>query len=232
MREKRMALYLRFYRTFANKQSTLIMSHARDEINTNLSVDAWKIYVLLVVFPFLLNCSLPPGIMGKEGRQAARNSDYAIPKFKHLKKMLLVHGHYYYIRIAELVQYFFYKVPDKLSCTPGAHIFKSLYGNSQRSTELQRTRFFQILWQIAGFMNPLCNILLDSWPWWLVWVASTACSALPTVLFIYLFSLPFWQANLFRPTQWAHSAQFPTKQECLDCCMFKKTWNYFSCSCH
>lgn len=51
--------------------------------------------------------------MGKEGRQAARNSDYAIPKFKHLKKMLLVHGHYYYIRIAELVQYFFYKVLDK-----------------------------------------------------------------------------------------------------------------------
>uniref|UniRef100_A0A672S3F5 ATPase phospholipid transporting 11A n=1 Tax=Sinocyclocheilus grahami TaxID=75366 RepID=A0A672S3F5_SINGR len=48
-------------------------------------------------------------IMGKEGRQAARNSDYAITKFKHLKKMLLVHGHYYYIRIAELVQYFFYK---------------------------------------------------------------------------------------------------------------------------
>lgn len=50
------------------------------------------------------------GIMGKEGRQAVRNSDYAIPKFKHLKKILLVHGHYYYIRISELVQYFFYKV--------------------------------------------------------------------------------------------------------------------------
>uniref|UniRef100_A0A674HWL2 Phospholipid-transporting ATPase n=1 Tax=Terrapene triunguis TaxID=2587831 RepID=A0A674HWL2_9SAUR len=49
------------------------------------------------------------GITGKEGRQAARNSDYAIPKFKHLKKMLLVHGHFYYVRISELVQYFFYK---------------------------------------------------------------------------------------------------------------------------
>lgn len=48
--------------------------------------------------------------MGKEGRQAVRNSDYAVPKFKHLKKILLVHGHYYYIRISELVQYFFYKV--------------------------------------------------------------------------------------------------------------------------
>lgn len=53
--------------------------------------------------------------MGKEGRQAVRNSDYAIPKFKHLKKMLLVHGHYYYIRISELVQYFFYKVGPLVS---------------------------------------------------------------------------------------------------------------------
>uniref|UniRef100_A0A671V9S5 Phospholipid-transporting ATPase n=1 Tax=Sparus aurata TaxID=8175 RepID=A0A671V9S5_SPAAU len=57
----------------------------------------------------ILEAHVGIGIMGKEGRQAARNSDYAIPKFKHLKKMLLVHGHYYYIRISELVQYFFYK---------------------------------------------------------------------------------------------------------------------------
>ncbi|MGH0150495.1 UNVERIFIED_CONTAM: hypothetical protein FKN15_017803 [Acipenser sinensis] len=58
----------------------------------------------------ILEAHVGIGIMGKEGRQAARNSDYAIPKFKHLKKMLLVHGHYYYIRISELVQYFFYKL--------------------------------------------------------------------------------------------------------------------------
>lgn len=51
-----------------------------------------------------------PGIKGKEGRQAVRNSDYAIPKLKHLKKLLLAHGHLYYVRIAHLVQYFFYKV--------------------------------------------------------------------------------------------------------------------------
>ncbi|KAL1022261.1 hypothetical protein UPYG_G00024360 [Umbra pygmaea] len=57
----------------------------------------------------ILEAHVGIGIMGKEGRQAARNSDYAIPKFKHLKKILLVHGHYYYIRISELVQYFFYK---------------------------------------------------------------------------------------------------------------------------
>ncbi|XP_052314412.1 phospholipid-transporting ATPase IF-like isoform X1 [Oncorhynchus keta] len=49
------------------------------------------------------------GIMGKEGRQAVQNSDYAIARFKFLSKLLLVHGHFYYIRIATLVQYFFYK---------------------------------------------------------------------------------------------------------------------------
>lgn len=38
-----------------------------------------------------------------------RNSDYAIARFKFLAKLLLVHGHFYYIRIATLVQYFFYK---------------------------------------------------------------------------------------------------------------------------
>ncbi|KAM6122467.1 phospholipid-transporting ATPase IF [Pterocles gutturalis] len=49
------------------------------------------------------------GIMGKEGRQAVRNSDYAIARFKFLSKLLFVHGHFYYIRVATLVQYFFYK---------------------------------------------------------------------------------------------------------------------------
>ncbi|GCB66302.1 hypothetical protein scyTo_0004941 [Scyliorhinus torazame] len=57
----------------------------------------------------ILEAHVGIGILGKEGRQAARNSDYCIPKIKHLKKLLLVHGHYYYIRIAQLVQYFFYK---------------------------------------------------------------------------------------------------------------------------
>ena len=47
--------------------------------------------------------------MGKEGRQAVRSSDYAFGKFRFLKRALLVHGHYFYVRISTLVQYFFYK---------------------------------------------------------------------------------------------------------------------------
>ncbi|XP_015172643.1 PREDICTED: probable phospholipid-transporting ATPase IF [Polistes dominula] len=49
------------------------------------------------------------GIMGREGRQATMSSDFAFARFKHLKKVFLVHGHWYYRRISILTQYFFYK---------------------------------------------------------------------------------------------------------------------------
>jgi len=49
------------------------------------------------------------GILGKEGRQAAISADFAFTKFKYLRKALLVHGHWYYLRISTLMQFFFYK---------------------------------------------------------------------------------------------------------------------------
>ncbi|XP_029155219.1 probable phospholipid-transporting ATPase IF isoform X3 [Nylanderia fulva] len=49
------------------------------------------------------------GILGKEGRQASISADFAFTKFMYLKKALLVHGHWYYLRITILMQYFFYK---------------------------------------------------------------------------------------------------------------------------
>lgn len=49
------------------------------------------------------------GIVGKEGRQAARCADYAFANFSMLKRILLVHGHYYSHRLSGLVLYFFYK---------------------------------------------------------------------------------------------------------------------------
>ncbi|XP_008336363.2 probable phospholipid-transporting ATPase VD [Cynoglossus semilaevis] len=36
-------------------------------------------------------------------------SDFAISRFKHLKKLLLVHGHWCYTRLANMIIYFFYK---------------------------------------------------------------------------------------------------------------------------
>ncbi|KFP88983.1 putative phospholipid-transporting ATPase VB [Acanthisitta chloris] len=49
------------------------------------------------------------GISGQEGMQAVMASDFAISRFKHLKKLLLVHGHWCYSRLARMVVYFFYK---------------------------------------------------------------------------------------------------------------------------
>ena len=49
------------------------------------------------------------GILGLEGSQAERASDYAIPRFKHLRRLLAVHGRYSLIRNSNLIQYSFYK---------------------------------------------------------------------------------------------------------------------------
>uniref|UniRef100_A0A3Q2P9C5 Phospholipid-transporting ATPase n=1 Tax=Fundulus heteroclitus TaxID=8078 RepID=A0A3Q2P9C5_FUNHE len=49
------------------------------------------------------------GISGQEGMQAVMASDFAISRFKHLTKLLLVHGHWCYTRLANMVIYFFYK---------------------------------------------------------------------------------------------------------------------------
>ena len=49
------------------------------------------------------------GIFGKEGRQAANNSDFAIGEFKFLKRLLLVHGRWNYVRQARVFLYSMHK---------------------------------------------------------------------------------------------------------------------------
>uniref|UniRef100_A0A3Q3IRB2 Phospholipid-transporting ATPase n=1 Tax=Monopterus albus TaxID=43700 RepID=A0A3Q3IRB2_MONAL len=49
------------------------------------------------------------GILGQEGMQAVMASDFAVSHFKHLKKLLLVHGHWCHTRLANMIIYFFYK---------------------------------------------------------------------------------------------------------------------------
>ncbi|XP_033991200.1 probable phospholipid-transporting ATPase VD isoform X2 [Trematomus bernacchii] len=49
------------------------------------------------------------GISGQEGMQAVMSSDFAISRFKHLRKLLLVHGHWCYARLANMILYFIYK---------------------------------------------------------------------------------------------------------------------------
>eukprot|EP00756_Hemistasia_phaeocysticola_P025325 Hpha_TRINITY_DN15999_c1_g7::TRINITY_DN15999_c1_g7_i1::g.71272::m.71272/K14802/DRS2, ATP8A; phospholipid-transporting ATPase len=49
------------------------------------------------------------GIMGLEGSQAVLASDYAIPRFKHLKRLLFVHGRYSLYRNSLCILFSFYK---------------------------------------------------------------------------------------------------------------------------
>ncbi|XP_058651191.1 probable phospholipid-transporting ATPase VD [Onychostoma macrolepis] len=49
------------------------------------------------------------GISGQEGMQAVMSSDFAISRFKFLRKVILVHGHWCYARLANMILYFFYK---------------------------------------------------------------------------------------------------------------------------
>ncbi|XP_060918719.1 probable phospholipid-transporting ATPase VD isoform X2 [Labrus mixtus] len=49
------------------------------------------------------------GISGQEGMQAVMSSDFAISRFKHLGKLLLVHGRWCYSRLANMILYFIYK---------------------------------------------------------------------------------------------------------------------------
>ncbi|RWS07408.1 putative phospholipid-transporting ATPase VD-like protein, partial [Dinothrombium tinctorium] len=49
------------------------------------------------------------GIYGQEGMQAVMASDFSLPKFKFLRRLLLVEGHWCYYRSAKIILHFFYK---------------------------------------------------------------------------------------------------------------------------
>ncbi len=49
------------------------------------------------------------GISGQEGMQAVMAADFAISKFCLLRRLLLVHGHWCYERLARMALYMFYK---------------------------------------------------------------------------------------------------------------------------
>ncbi|XP_072804175.1 phospholipid-transporting ATPase IK [Vicugna pacos] len=49
------------------------------------------------------------GLAGQEGMQAVQNSDYMLAQFCFLKRLLLVHGRWSYMRVCKFLRYFIYK---------------------------------------------------------------------------------------------------------------------------
>jgi phospholipid-translocating ATPase len=88
-------------------------------------------------------------ILGKEGRQAARASDYAFGQFRMLARLLLVHGSYSYRRVAYTLQYFFYK--EIVFILPVA-----LYGNEALfSGEPLFDSWLLVFWNILFSAGPV-----------------------------------------------------------------------------
>ena len=76
------------------------------------------------------------GISGHEGRQAVMASDYAMPRFRFLPRLLFVHGHWNYARLAQMIKYFYYKNAifillifwyQIFSCFSGSNMIADMY---------------------------------------------------------------------------------------------------------
>ena len=59
--------------------------------------------------PMIKQAHIGIGLYGEEGMGSVLASDYALPEFRMLWRLLLVHGRWNYMRIAEMILYFFYK---------------------------------------------------------------------------------------------------------------------------
>ena len=70
------------------------------------------------------------GLMGREGSAASQSADFAMTKFCHLQKLLLVHGHWFYTRSSFLVQYSFYKNVASFLC----QLYFAMYSNFSGSS--------------------------------------------------------------------------------------------------
>lgn len=49
------------------------------------------------------------GLTGKEGTQAAQTADFVLHRFRHLPRLLFIHGRFSYIRMSKVVLWSFYK---------------------------------------------------------------------------------------------------------------------------
>ena len=67
------------------------------------------------------------GISGQEGMQAVMASDFAVTRFKFLERLVLVHGHWNYDRLARMVLYFFYKNAVSMAYDDWLRIFIAAY---------------------------------------------------------------------------------------------------------
>uniref|UniRef100_A0A914BYV9 Phospholipid-transporting ATPase n=1 Tax=Acrobeloides nanus TaxID=290746 RepID=A0A914BYV9_9BILA len=78
--------------------------------------------------PMILSADVGIGISGQEGLQAVMSSDFALARFKFLRKLLLVHGHWCYYRLANIMFYFLLRNAVLVFIIYWAQIFNGFSG--------------------------------------------------------------------------------------------------------
>jgi len=106
---------------FSPSQKALIVSSIRNILMKNPTFASGDEYsknssaVTLAIgdgandVPMIQAAHVGVGITGREGLAAARASDYSFAQFRFLQPLLLVHGHYDYIRVCRFLLGTFYK---------------------------------------------------------------------------------------------------------------------------
>ena len=143
------------------------------------------------------------GIIGVEGKQAARASDYAIGQFRFLKKILFYHGHESLRRNSFIIYYNFYK--NFLFVMPQFYVgFNSLFsGQSIYDPWLYQLfnivfSVFPILWfgiydserttvvsmNNAKYYSSINRKLFDNWNFW-KWIFSGIFQGLAVFIFVF-----------------------------------------------
>ena len=84
-------------------------------------------------------------------------SDFALPRFRYLQKLLLVHGHWCYSRLANMILYFFYKnAVRRFNCCTKTLLSASLQTLMSLKGDLSCKMHFLMSF-IHQYVSPVCQ---------------------------------------------------------------------------
>jgi len=84
------------------------------------------------------------GIQGQEGSQAALSADFVLHRFRHLKRLLLLHGRFNFYRTAKVVVFSFYK--NIVFIFPVGYMAFWNLGSTQQLYEGGMMSVFNVFW--------------------------------------------------------------------------------------
>lgn len=82
----------------------------------------------------LMEANIGVALDSKDSQRAIQSANYVVPEFRHIWKLMFVHGRWNYIRLAELIIFMFYKnmiftMPQIMFCFLNAYSGQTLFGD-------------------------------------------------------------------------------------------------------